>query len=126
MGKMIIRDAMADDAAVILAVQREANEPYRHRPRGPSGPFHDTVAGTEAAMATAPVVVATVDGMVVGCLFFAHEETHCYLFRLAVLPAYQRRGIGRALIAEVEGRVRTKGLPMTRLGVRRAMQENRR
>lgn len=122
----ILREATIHDAARVLAVLREANEPYRHRPNGPSGPFHTTVADIASMMATVPVVVATVDGVVVGCLFFVQKDEYLQLANLAVLPRYQRRGIGRALITEGEARAHTQGLLRTRLGVRRAMPENRR
>jgi ribosomal protein S18 acetylase RimI-like enzyme len=120
-----LREAAEADASVILAVLRAANEPYRHRPNGPSGAFSDTVEGTRGMIATFPVILAVVDETVVGCLFYAFETDHCFLFRLGVLPAYQRRGIGRALMEYAEKRAVEKGLPYTRLGVRRAMAENR-
>lgn len=119
-----LREATEADAAVVLAVLRAANEPYRHRPNGPSGAFSDTVEGTRAMMATYPVVLAVAGETVVGCLFYAREEDHVFLFRLGVLPAYQRRGIGRALIEYAEERAMAMCLPCTRLDVRRAMPEN--
>lgn len=118
-------EAAEADAAVVLAVLRAANEPYRRRPNGPSGAFSDTVEGTRGMMATYPVVLAVAGETVVGCLFYAFEADHGFLFRLGVLPEFQRRGIGRALIAYAEERTIEKGLPSTRLGVRRAMPENR-
>ncbi|MDQ6603413.1 MAG: GNAT family N-acetyltransferase [Chloroflexota bacterium] len=120
-----LREATDVDAAVILVVLRAANGPYRHRPNGPSGAFSDTVEGTRGMIATFPVVLAVAGETVVGCLFYAFEADHCFLFRLGVLPAYQRRGIGRALMEYAEGRAVQKGLSCMRLGVRRAMPENR-
>jgi len=120
-----LREATEGDAAVILAVLRAANEPYRHRPNGPSGAFSDTVDGTRGMIATFPVVLAVVEETVVGCLFHVFEADHCFLFRLGVLPAYQRQGMGRVLTECAEERAMKKGLPCTRLGVRRAMPENR-
>lgn len=125
MEEIVLREAMGADAAAILAVQRAANEPYRHRPNGPAGAFNDTVEGKRTVMATVPVVLAVAGDMIVGCLFYAREEDHCYLSNLAVLPAYQRRGIGRALVTYAETQARAMGLTVTRLGVRRAMPENR-
>ncbi len=76
-------------------------------------------------MAKVPVMLAVAGESVVGCIFYAVEEDHCFLFRLAVLPTWQRHGIGRALIAHVETRTAELGLPCVRLGVRKAMPENR-
>ena len=76
-------------------------------------------------METYPVVLAVVGEVVVGCLFYAFEADYCFLFRLGVLPTYQRQGIGRALMEYAEERAREKAIPCTRLEVRRAMPENR-
>lgn len=124
MSDIVLREAVDADAPVILAMQRAANEEYRHRPDGPYGAFSDTVEGTRAVMADVPVVLAVADETIVGCVFYAREPDHCDLFRLAVLPAYQRRGIGRRLIAYVEARAVEMGLPRVQLGVRRGMPQN--
>ena len=120
-----LRRATDADAPAVLVLQQEANAPYRHRPGGPIGPFTDTVEGTRVVMTKVPVMLAITEGVVAGCVFYAIEGDHCFLFRLAVLPAHQRCGIGRALIAHVETRAGELGLPCVRLGVRKAMPENR-
>ncbi len=45
--------------------------------------------------------------------------------RLAVLPEYRRRGIGRALIEHVESRAQAAGLRRVTLGVRLALPQLR-
>jgi ribosomal protein S18 acetylase RimI-like enzyme len=120
-----LRRASDAEAPVVLALLRAANEAYRQRPNGPSGAFSDTADGTRRMIATVPVVLAVVGETVVGCLFYAFEADYSFLFRLGVLPAYQRQGTGRALMEYAEERAREKSLSCTRLGVRRAMPENR-
>jgi ribosomal protein S18 acetylase RimI-like enzyme len=114
-----LRDATDADAPVILALMRAANEEYLGIPGYVSGAHGDTVAGMRAVMADVSVVLAIADERIVGCVFFAWERDHCFLFRLGVLPAWRRRGIGRALVEEVEHRARARGAPCIRLGVRR-------
>src|SRR5262249_57889680 len=53
-----------------------------------------------------------------GCVFYHANADHFYLFRLALLPAYRRRGLGQALIEYAEARARASHLPSVRLGVR--------
>jgi GNAT superfamily N-acetyltransferase len=125
MDNVIIQEATEDDAAIILDVLREANAPYRHRPGGPSGAFSDTVDATRTLIGTAHVAVALVEGTIVGCLFSVREKDYCFFFRLAVRPAFQRQGIGRRLIAYTEAHALMAGVTTMRLGVRRAMPENR-
>src|SRR5205085_12502007 len=60
-----------------------------------------------------------------GCVFYETPEEYAYFSRLAVLPAYRRRGLARALIEYVEGRARALGRPRVRLGVRLALPRQR-
>ena len=48
-----------------------------------------------------------------------------YLSRLAVLPAFRRRGLGTALIELVEKRTRARNLTRVYLGVRIALDRQR-
>lgn len=54
-------------------------------------------------------LVAEKDGQIVGTVIGGWDGWRGNIYRLAVLPQYQRRGIGRALIDEVEQRLKAKG-----------------
>ena len=64
-------------------------------------------------------------GTPAGCVLYEVNPDHVYLFRLAVLPAHRRQGLGRALVESVEARARERGLRRVRLGVRVALPGQR-
>jgi ribosomal protein S18 acetylase RimI-like enzyme len=55
------------------------------------------------------VLVAEEGAKLTGSLVAAFDGWRGTLFRLAVLPAYRRRGLGQALVAEGERRLRERG-----------------
>ncbi|MBM4370778.1 MAG: GNAT family N-acetyltransferase [Deltaproteobacteria bacterium] len=54
--------------------------------------------------------VALDGGLVVGCVLLHLRGEEGKLFQMAVLPAHQGRGIGRALVAALEDEARARGL----------------
>ena len=50
------------------------------------------------------LVVAVEEGRIVGTLIVGWDGWRCHMYRLAVEPAYRRRGIARALIDEAQRR----------------------
>lgn len=91
----------------------------------PSGALSETDAKVREVMETAGVIVAVIGEELTGCVFHATEGDALYLFRLAVRPAYRRRGIAAALLDECERLAHTLGLPRTRLSVRLALPRQR-
>lgn len=57
------------------------------------------------------MLVAEVDGQVVGCGGYLGRK-HMELVNLMVMPVYRRRGIGQALLVERLNRLRVKGYPL--------------
>ncbi len=62
--------------------------------------------------------VSLEDGKVVGAVKCGHDGRRGYLHHLAVLPEYQHRGIGRALVAACLARLREEGITKVRCFVR--------
>jgi ribosomal protein S18 acetylase RimI-like enzyme len=52
----------------------------------------------------AAVLIAEVDREMVGTVIAGWDGWRCHLYRLAVSPAFRRRGIGTALLAAAEQR----------------------
>jgi ribosomal protein S18 acetylase RimI-like enzyme len=71
----------------------------------------DTVEGLNGLLATdvEALLVADIGGKIVGCLIAAWDGWRGNMYRLAVMPEYRRRGIGRALVVAGEERLRAQG-----------------
>ena len=54
-------------------------------------------------------LVASLDSQVVGTVIGGWDGRRGWIYRMAVRPEHQRRGIGRALMCELEERLRAKG-----------------
>ena len=57
------------------------------------------------------LLVAVLDGALVGAVIGAWDGWRGNFYRLAVLPEHQRRGIARRLVAAAEERLRNRGAP---------------
>jgi predicted N-acetyltransferase YhbS len=121
---VFLREATDQDAPLLLQVLQTAFEEYRGRLDPPSGAHSETVEKLRQKLTTSHVVVAEVEGEIAGCVFYEAENGSMHLERLAVLPSYRRRGLGRRLIDYVEAQARALNLPHVRLGVRVVLKDN--
>lgn len=55
------------------------------------------------------MVVAECDGKVVGTIIGGYDEWWAWVYRVAVHPDYQRRGIAAALFKEIHERLTARG-----------------
>ncbi|MGW0711155.1 GNAT family N-acetyltransferase [Streptomyces sp. NPDC002643] len=101
-----IRAATPDDLDAVLAFWKAAAE-------GTS--ISDDRDGVERLVARDPdsLILAELDGDLVGTVIAGFDGWRCHLYRLAVAPERRRQGIGSALLAAAEER-------FVRLGGRRA------
>jgi ribosomal protein S18 acetylase RimI-like enzyme len=95
--RLRVRPAGPPDAAAVLAFWRTAAE-------GTS--ISDDEEGVAGLIRRDPeaLLLAERDGELVGTVIAGFDGWRCHLYRLAVLPAARRRGVGRALIAAAEER----------------------
>jgi ribosomal protein S18 acetylase RimI-like enzyme len=98
-----VRPATAGDVAAVIdlwGVARTAAAVTEDTPEAVKGLIeHDPGA----------LLVAELDGQVVGALVAAWDGWRGNVYRLAVLPGHRRRGIGRALADEGHRRLRERG-----------------
>jgi [ribosomal protein S18]-alanine N-acetyltransferase len=108
---MSIRPATADDVAAIAALEA-ASFP---EDAWPAGYLADAIAGT---LHGTGVLVAEVDGVVVGHAIASVVFEMAELQRIAVAPEHRRRGIAGLLLAAVRDRAAARGAPALLLEVK--------
>jgi GNAT superfamily N-acetyltransferase/DNA-binding HxlR family transcriptional regulator len=120
---MRIRAARDADLPAVEDLVRRAYEPYIERIGRRPAPMDDDYA---EAIAARRVFVAEerVDAGVLGLLVLIPAGDHLLVENVAVDPARQGKGLGRALLARAETVARRKGLPTLRLYTNAAMHEN--
>ena len=116
-----VRAATEADIPTIVALIHAAFKEYDGVIDPPSGAHKESAEKIREKLATEQAVLALLDDQIVACVFYRDEGDYMYFGRLAVLPAYRKRGISAALISYVEARARELGLPSVRLGVRVAL-----
>ena len=86
-----IRPVAANEGAILLALWKAA---------GATPSPTDTLEDVERALASDRLdcFAAEVDGEVVGSIIAAFDGWRGYIYRMAVHPAYRRRGIARRLV----------------------------
>ncbi|MFJ4688491.1 GNAT family N-acetyltransferase [Streptomyces sp. NPDC091377] len=97
MSELGTRPATPTDLDSVLAFWKTAAE-------GTS--ISDDREGVERLVARDPeaLILAELDGELVGTVIAGFDGWRCHLYRLAVHPARRRRGIGSALLAAAEER----------------------
>ncbi len=65
------------------------------------------------------LLVGTVDGVVVAAVMAGYEGHRGWINYLAVSPEHRRAGLGRAMMAAAEGRLKALGCPKVNLQIRR-------
>jgi ribosomal protein S18 acetylase RimI-like enzyme len=104
-----IRELGSEDYEAVMRLWREADLPFR--PLGRDRP--DKVA-VELQRGTAVFLGAEADGgELVGVVLGTHDGRKGWINRLAVAPAYRRRGIARVLVREIEAHLEAQGLEIT-------------
>ena len=100
---MELRTGAAADIDGLLELWAEAAENAERAP--------DTREAVTALLGRDPdaVIVAEHDGELVGSVIAGWDGWRCHLYRLAVRPAWRRRGVGSALLRAAEDRFRAVG-----------------
>jgi ribosomal protein S18 acetylase RimI-like enzyme len=116
--EVAIREALPDESPALVRLMHAAFEEYSGVLDPPSAAHTETLESVNRRLSRGGAVLALLNDEPVGFVFYEPQGTHLYFSRLSVLPAFRRRGIGRALIEHVESRARETGFAGVRLGVR--------
>jgi ribosomal protein S18 acetylase RimI-like enzyme len=98
-----VRGARREDLDAVMALWGGA--------RSAHAVTEDTPERVAALLAHDALFVAEVDGEIVGAVIAAFDGWRGNFYRLAVAPTVRRRGIGGALVAAGEERLRAAGAP---------------
>lgn len=118
---MEMRGARLDEVDALRGIVQRAYEPYVPRIGRRPAPMDDDYA---ARVRSGQVTVAVVRGGPAGLIVTEPQADHLLIDNVAVEPAYQGRGIGRALLAHAERIAARSGLRELRLYTNAAMTEN--
>ncbi|WP_048600712.1 GNAT family N-acetyltransferase [Rubeoparvulum massiliense] len=99
---MVIRSFRLSDYAAIMEIWKETGLAYEDMES------MDAIA-KQLAWDSELVLVAELDENVVGVIVGTIDRGRAYFYRLAVLKAYQKRGIGRGLVQALEERLQKRG-----------------
>ena len=118
---MRIRAAQPQDAPAVSELVQRAYGGYVELIGVRPAPMDEDYT---AAIARATVLVAVHDATLAGVVVLRTEADHVLIENVAVDPAHQHAGIGRALLARAEDVAREHGLSELRLYTTAAMHRN--
>lgn len=118
---LTVRPATEPDGVALSAVADAAYRDYIPRIGRLPAPMTSDYAG---AIRSGLAWVVAADDEVIGLLVLVARPDHLLIENIAVLPSWQRRGIGARLMALAEDQARKLGVAEIRLYTNAAMTEN--
>jgi ribosomal protein S18 acetylase RimI-like enzyme len=101
----MLRDLNIDDYDDLIRLWAEAGLPYK-----PDGRDKRSNIDRELADGAAIFLVAEINGKLIGSILGTHDGRKGWINRLAVAPAYRRKGLAARLVREVEKELYDKGI----------------
>ena len=103
MNELIITKAVKNDLPIILDIQRKAFLEVAKTFNLQSMPqIEQTLESLTAEFKNCTILKASIATTIVGSVRAYNKNDTCYISRLIVLPKYQNKGIGKALMNEIE------------------------
>jgi ribosomal protein S18 acetylase RimI-like enzyme len=94
-----------EDYDPLMSIWDGARLTYKPRGRDRRDKIEREIKGLNAVF-----LVAEIEGKLVGSVFATHDGRKGWINRLAVSPAFRRRGIAQKLVREAEGRLAERGI----------------
>lgn len=115
------------DCADVLAILQTAFAPYVDLLNPPSGVMRETEQTLQEKLANNTLLLAKDGQTIVGCILYKQYEEDpgtIYFGRLAILPTYQKQGIARQLVTQVEHAAQSSNYNKVVLYVRKVLPQN--
>jgi ribosomal protein S18 acetylase RimI-like enzyme len=109
---LLIRPFLEKDEDPVIALWREAF------PKDPPWNEPKQIIRRKREVQRDLFLVGEIDGAVVATVIAGYDGFRGWVYHLAVAPVQRRKGLGRAMMAEVEKRLHARGCPKINLQVR--------
>jgi ribosomal protein S18 acetylase RimI-like enzyme len=102
---MNFRNCTIEDYDLLVRLWEQAGLPYKAKGRD----SRESIA-REMRASTGSFIIAEVDGTAAGTVLVTHDGRKGWINRVAVIPEFRNRGIGRALVQYAEQLLRDQGI----------------
>ncbi len=123
LSELVVREALPEDAARVDRVTQLSFAEYRRFPN-PSSVLDEPMTSVSAAIDVG-VLIAEHRGEAVGVVRFRIEGRRLFFARLAVLPAWRRRGVAKMLVDRLEAVAAEADLEWLAISARSQQPDNR-
>jgi ribosomal protein S18 acetylase RimI-like enzyme len=120
-----VKEADIDQADLILSTMQQAFQEYAGNLNPPSGALSETADDIiKIIQQGGGAVIAWAGQTAVGSARYKFKDSHMYIGRVSVSPAYRGNGICKKLLSFIEEQARAKGILETRVEVRLSIPGN--
>jgi len=102
---MNFRKCTIEDYDLLISLWEQAGLPYK-----PNGRDSRESIAREMQTSTGSFIVVVVDNKTIGSVLATHDGRKGWINRVAVIPAYRNKGIGRALVDYAEKILSQEGI----------------
>ena len=122
----LVRPGVLWEATEIFQVYQEAFLQLEGLIDPPTSAANQTIETFSKSFGRVDICVCILGDTIVGCVFFKPDGKGLYLYRLAVSPHHQGKGIAKRLIRHVQDQAGERGCRFVALNVRIPLTDNQR